>query len=231
MTGPRAAPAGTAAEEHAAAGSGTGHRAAPALTPSFAGRPRDLNLRSEARGKRGSGERGDARGREAEWAAFYRAEWPSVVRFLQVSYGEASAPDAADAAQNAFMDLFSQWDEVRSPRAWVRTVALRQIARQKARDQALLHKLSDAAHPELWCVPASGALEISDEEQAVLAALRRLPGTQRQVIALMYDGFSIREAAEMLGTTEAAVRQSLRRGRSKLRDMLYASDPIFRRVP
>jgi RNA polymerase sigma-70 factor (ECF subfamily) len=186
-----------------------------------------LNLRSETRGKPGSGQRVQ----EAEWTAFFRAEWHSVVRLLQVTFGEASASDAADAAQNAFIDLFSRWDAVGSPRAWVRTVAFRHMVRQKARDQALLHKLSDTPDPEPWSAPASGPLDIFDEQQAVLTALRHLPEAQRQVIALVYDGFSTREAAEMLGTTEAAVRQRLHRGRSKLRDMLYASGPTFGRVP
>lgn len=233
MTGPRAAPAGMAAGGHASEGDPADHRAVPTRVPSSAGRALDLEFRSEAPGDAGSGEHGDERGQEAKWEAFFRQEWSSVVRFLLVSFGEASEPDAADAAQTAFVELFRHWDKVSSPRPWVRTVALRQMIRhrQSSTDDRLLLRLGAAAHREPWCAPpASGSLEIFDEEQAVLAILRRLPEMQRQVIALVYDGFTTRETAEMLGTTEAAVRQSLRRGRSKVRDMLYESGPAFRQV-
>jgi RNA polymerase sigma factor (sigma-70 family) len=226
MTGPRAPTAGAQAAGRAPAGHQiAGHRAAPApaSTPSHTGRAPDLNPRSGARGKPAPGNHTDALAQEADWAAFFRTEWPSVVRQLRVSFGEASTSDAADAAQNAFLDLFRHWGEVNSPRAWVRTVAVRHMMRQSTREQALRLKLSDAVNPALSCPPASGPLEVFDQEQAVLAFLRQLPETQRQVLALVYDGFTIREVAEILGTTETAARKSLQRGRSKLRDMLPSS--------
>jgi RNA polymerase sigma factor (sigma-70 family) len=221
MTGPWAGPAG------AVAGSGADERAVPALAPGGTGRALDPGLCSGTRGRPAAGERA----RETEWAAFFRAEWPLLVRFLRVSFGEASASDAADAAQIAFIELLRRWEQVRSPRAWVRTVACRHMMRQRDRDEALLGRLSDTARPLPWLAPVSGPMDISDEQQAVLAALRQLPPAQRHVIALVYDGYSSREAAEMLGTTEAAVRQSLKRGRKKLRDMLYASGPALGHVP
>ena len=64
--------------------------------------------------------------------------------------------DAEDAAHNAFVELFTNWDTVRSPRAWLRTVAFRQMLRQNA----------SAEYPLTCCasepatVPASARLEL-----------------------------------------------------------------------
>jgi RNA polymerase sigma factor (sigma-70 family) len=223
MTSPSTDLANTNAEGCTATGSGAGHRSPAVLPPGFAGHSLELDLCPEVRAKTGSGEHEDTRRQEADWEAFYRAECPRLIRVLVLSFSEASASDAADAAQNAFIDLFRRWDEVRQPRAWVRTVAIRYMVRQRDRDQACLHRLSDVAYLGQWCTAGPAPPEIFAEEQIVLAALRQLPVRQRCVIALLYDGFNTREIADVLSISPAAVRQHLHRGRSRLKDMLSAS--------
>jgi RNA polymerase sigma-70 factor (ECF subfamily) len=150
---------------------------------------------------------------QAEWEACYRAEMPQLIRYLMKCFGESDMRDATDAAQSAFTELFTKWNTVRRPRAWLRTVAFRQMLRQPAE-----YPLD--AHSEPSVLPASSALELREQEQQVLAALRRLPLAQRQVLALVYDQFSCQEIAETTGKSEAAVRKNIERARAAMREIL-----------
>jgi len=150
---------------------------------------------------------------QAEWEACYRAEMPQLIRYLMKCFGESDMRDAADAAQSAFAELFTQWNTVRNPRAWLRTVAFRQMLRQPAE-----YPLD--AHSEPPVLPASSFLELREQERQVLAALRRLPLAQRQVMALAYDQFSYREIAEIIGKSQATVRKNIERARTAMREIL-----------
>jgi RNA polymerase sigma factor (sigma-70 family) len=150
---------------------------------------------------------------QAEWEACYRAEMPQLIRYLMKCFGESDMRDAADAAQSAFAELFTKWTTVRSPRAWLRTVAFRQMLRQPAE-----YPLD--AHSEPAVHPASSPLELHEQEQQVLAALRQLPLAQRQVLALVYDQFSYREIAEIIDKSEATVRKNIERARAAMRQIL-----------
>ena len=151
--------------------------------------------------------------RHAEWEACYREEMPQLIRYLMKCFGESDMRDAADAAQSAFAELFAKWSIVRSPRAWLRTVAFRQMLRQPAE-----YPLD--AHSEPSVLPASSALELREQEQQVLAALRQLPLAQRQVMALVYDQFSYQEIAGIIGKSEATVRKNIERARGAMREIL-----------
>lgn len=61
--------------------------------------------------------------------------------------------------------------------------------------------------------------------ELIIATLQRIPESQRVAYTLVYeDGFSLREAAEILGTTEMAVRMRLDRARRALRNALGLTD-------
>jgi RNA polymerase sigma factor (sigma-70 family) len=127
--------------------------------------------------------------------------------------------DAADAAHNAFVELFTNWDTVRRPRAWLRTVAFRQMLRQNASAE---HPL-DVLPREPATVPAPGRLELAEETQAVLEGLRQLPLTQRQVLALIYDQFSYSEITMIMSISQAAVRKNAERARSRMSEVFSAT--------
>ena len=141
---------------------------------------------------------------------------PRLVRYLMKCFGDADMRDAADAAHNAFVELFTKWDAVRTPRAWLRTVAFRQMLRQNARPEYPLEMLGQ----EPATAPASARLELAEETQAVLHLFRQLPLAQRRVLALLYDEFTYREIAQITETSEDAVRKNAERAKRKMSELL-----------
>jgi RNA polymerase sigma factor (sigma-70 family) len=105
---------------------------------------------------------------------------------------------------------------VRSPRAWLRTVAFRQMLLQTASSE---YPLDAAPRVPAAVLPASARIELREQEQAVLAALRQLPWKQRQVFALVYDEFSYSEIAEIMDMSESAVRKNMERARKKMKEI------------
>jgi RNA polymerase sigma factor (sigma-70 family) len=151
-----------------------------------------------------------------EWAACYRAEMPYLVRYLIQCFDKTDVRDAAEAAHSAFAELFEQWDTVHNPRAWLRTVAFRQMLRQPVKAEYPL----DIHHRPTAYLSASAEIELREEEQEVLTALRQLPLTQRQVLALIYDNFSYREIARIMDMKEPAVRKNAERAKTKMKEIL-----------
>ncbi|GGU40103.1 RNA polymerase sigma factor [Lentzea flava] len=146
----------------------------------------------------------------ADFSAFYRSEVGRVVGYVVKMTG-ASVHEAADAAQTALALAWEHWDRITYPRAWVRTVAVREARRSLADQRAV----DDRAllPPEAIFLPGA-------KWQLVVAALAALPLAQRQVLALTADGFSDEEIARELQTTPQAVRQSRSRGRRLLKAVL-----------
>ncbi|MFI5959779.1 RNA polymerase sigma factor [Cryptosporangium sp. NPDC051539] len=144
-----------------------------------------------------------------EFAAFYRAETPRLIRFLL--WHGARLADAADLAQDAMVAAHRNWDRLDNPAAWIRTVAFR------ARLRKLQSREQPTAEPERAAVIRPDAdLDAWEISQDILQALRRLPVRQRQVLAWSLDGFTPTEIAGELGTTPAAVRSSLYKARHTL---------------
>ena len=150
------------------------------------------------------------------WADLYKAEMPRLIRYLVKCFGGSDVRDAEDAAHNAFVELFTKWETIRSPRVWLRKVAFRQMLRQNPRAEFPLDEL----HEEPATGPASAQLDLHEETQAVLATLQQLPLAQRQVLALIFDGFSYREIAEITEISEPAVRKNAERSKRKMLELL-----------
>ena len=156
---------------------------------------------------------------QAEFELFYQAEMPRLMSYMILCGTDRD--DAEDAVQYAFVQLFHQWQTVHAPSAWLRKVAFRKALQMQARNERPLEPGYDGACGQ----PASERIELNEEAEAVLAALSRLPITQRKVVALHYDEYGINEIGEMLGMTAAAVRQNLSRARRRLRDQLGSRRP------
>jgi RNA polymerase sigma factor (sigma-70 family) len=156
--------------------------------------------------------------REAEFAAFYRAEIRKLVGFVMNAAG-TNHHDAADAAQNALMQAWTVWDTLTNPRAWVRTVAIRQFYRSSPQRQIPTDTPPDCPVLETPDV----ALELSEQTKAAHRLLDILPTQQRIVFTLSREGISNKEIANELKMTEAAVRQNLHRARTALKQRLEIS--------
>jgi RNA polymerase sigma factor (sigma-70 family) len=149
---------------------------------------------------------------DVEFAEFFRAEHKKLIRFV-IALG-ADGDEAAELAQVAFVKAFEGWDVIRTPRAWIRRVAMNELAaaRQAARRETPQASLPDAPAP----VSVALAVELTEEARQVLAALRALPPGQRQVMAWIIDGFGAAEIAREMGVSPESVRQSHAKARKNL---------------
>ena len=133
--------------------------------------------------------------------------------------------DAEDVCQDAFVTALQRLDEVRRPEAFVGW--LLQIVRNRAhnlrRHQRVRSALPLDAAEEAPARTRGPARDAEDAELRgrLLEALEHLTPTQREVV-LLYDvqGWSHREIAAAVGTTEGAARVHLHHGRRALRALL-----------
>ncbi len=141
--------------------------------------------------------------------------------------------EAADAvAQDVFVDVWQaherfrgDWRDPQAVGAWLRgftRTALRAAFRCRARRRFELLD-SEAATPAGETGTPEALVALDEEAVAVRAAVRRLPPGQREVVWMFYiDEASTRDVAGLLGITEKAVENRLRKGRMRLRELLAA---------
>lgn len=124
-----------------------------------------------------------------------------------------------DVAQETFIAAWRQLAGLREPgrlRPWLCGIA-RNLAR-KARKARRRDELVDEGEPIAEGNPFDDAAR-GQVERLVREALGRVPPAYREVLVLYYrDNQSIRDVADALGTSEAAVMQRLSRGRRYLAD-------------
>lgn len=143
----------------------------------------------------------------------YRAHGLSLVRFALLLVGDQ--PTAEDVVQEAFLGLHRNWRRGHDPAnllAYLRTAVLnaaRSAVRARIRRQALA--LRAAKHdPPVWS--AEAAVMDSEDGQAMLAAVARLPRRQREVLGLRYYlDLSEKEIAEAMGVTRGTVASTTAR--------------------
>ncbi|ATB31770.1 RNA polymerase sigma factor [Melittangium boletus] len=139
----------------------------------------------------------------------------------------ASAPeDAADLAQQAFLRaleasrrVFSRWS-LSGPmpfRAWLIRIALN-LAKNHARQGRRWLRAVEAPETETPDESAQEALERSEREQRVRAAVLTLPRRQREVLTLRVDaGLAFKDIAESLGITETNAKVNFHHAVKRLR--------------
>lgn len=147
-----------------------------------------------------------------EYAAFYRAEFPHVVRTAYLIVHDHER--AEEVAQEAFIQLLTHWKKVsryQQPGAWVRRVAIR-IASRSARRERLrpaLERTTDSA-------PVFGAQDVD-----LLNAIKQLTPRQRAAVALFYfEDRPLPEVADILGCSHAAAKVHVFNARRRLAELL-----------
>jgi RNA polymerase sigma factor (sigma-70 family) len=149
---------------------------------------------------------------EAEYSWFYRGEYPNVVRTVFLILHDR--PRAEDITQDAFVQLYVNWNKVsryQRPDAWVRRVAIRMAIRhiKRERMRAMLERETRTSS-----MPPMVDVDL-------LRAMRKLPVTQQVAVVLFYfEDRPIAEIEHILGTSEGAVKMALSRARHQLGELL-----------
>jgi RNA polymerase sigma-70 factor (ECF subfamily) len=148
---------------------------------------------------------------QREFAEFYAAAWDDCLRIVVVSVGNRALGE--DLVAEAFTRAWASWRRVRGlaePRAWIIRTALNAHVswwRRHRREVAL------GSHDTTATTSQDPGLDSS-----LVAALRRLPVRQRQVIALrLLLDLDTAATAQMLGVSGSTVRSHLHRAVAALR--------------
>jgi len=130
---------------------------------------------------------------------------------------------AADVSQEAFVKAYEQLAGLRKPKAfgaWLMKIAHRcalDSARQKLREYRL--EMKAAALIE----NPDGQLD--EEKQRLLAAVMKLPRSEKQVVMLRYlSDNSIKDVADIVGQSVGTVTKQLSRAHKRLRIILERSE-------
>ncbi len=155
--------------------------------------------------------------RTAEFTAYVAARRPYLRHAAYLYCGDWHV--AEDLVQTALAKLYVAWPRIRSAGAedaYARRIILRahidERRRPWRRERSGLDGVTEPA------VPSGSTLEDND---ALMAALRRLPDRQRATIVLRYwCGLSVEETARDLGCSAGTVKSQTSRAIATLRSSL-----------
>jgi RNA polymerase sigma-70 factor (sigma-E family) len=145
-------------------------------------------------------------------ALLYRAHGGDLIRIAAVMLGSRSA--AEDAVQDAFCGLFRKWHQLADPHnalPYVRSAVMNRC-RSELRRQARLERRADRNHRPLGAESPEQVAILGEEHRDVLAALRRLPDRQREVLVLRYFmDLPEPEIAAAMGISQGTVKSTASR--------------------
>ena len=152
-----------------------------------------------------------------DFAEFYRKSRDDCLRTVLVSVGDQDT--AQDLADEAFARACASWRTVSrhpAPVAWVvRTALNANISRWRRRREV------PVADPATVADPAAGDGAGGLVDQRIMAAPRRLPARQRQVVALrLFLDLDTGRTGELLGIAPGTVKEHLARALASLRGEL-----------
>lgn len=162
---------------------------------------------------------------ETRFAAWL-AQHGAIVRRLSRVYA-TDAADQQDLAQEMLIQLWRSLPSFREhsrESTWIYRVCLNTAMTWKRawqRRRALL--ASDMPAPGEDTCPRAGPHEVHERSQqleALLAAMRELPATDRSLLALALEGMEHREIGDILGMTANHVGVALLRARRRLGALL-----------
>ena len=161
----------------------------------------------------------------SEFDDFYVGSAGRITRQLILFTGDRV--EAEDITQEAFERAWLHWSTVRdcdSPEAWVRTVAQR-LAVSRWR------RVRTAATAWRRHGPPSNLPELDPQHVALVAALGQLSFQQRRAVVLHHlVDLPVEDVAAETGSSVAAVKKQLERGRAALAALLEDPDAATSRV-
>jgi RNA polymerase sigma-70 factor (sigma-E family) len=154
--------------------------------------------------------------------ALYQAHGVGLIRLAVVMLGDR--PAAEDVVQEAFCGLYRRWDRLDDPGnalRYVRSSVLngcRSVLRNQGR---LRSRPGPPPGGPGTAESAESAALVGEEHRAVLAALRRLPGRQREALVLrFYLELSEAEIAQTMGISPGTVKSTVSRALAALGRLL-----------
>lgn len=163
----------------------------------------------------------DAAPQDADTAlrVLYAAHWGRLVRLAALLLGSTSA--AEEVVQDAFVAMYHRWHRLQDPDA--AGAYLRASVVNGCRS-AYRHRAVEDRHRPLPPPEPAGPEERAaqrEDDAAVLAALRRLPARQQEVLVLRYYlDASEAEIADLVGISRGSVKTHAHRGMATLRAAL-----------
>ena len=143
-----------------------------------------------------------------------RAAWATARRILRDDHA------ASDAVQEAFLQAYHRLTNLREPArfgVWLLRIARREAVRlARRRSRHTTRSLAEVGHDP----PADRQVSarLSNDSEAVLAAVARLPVHERLVLVLRYiDGHSVAEIGSVVGRPVGTVTKQLSRAIARLK--------------
>jgi RNA polymerase sigma factor (sigma-70 family) len=141
----------------------------------------------------------------------YREQGDRIWRAVLLSTGDREV--ASDAVAEAFAQALRRGHAIHSPERWVWRTAFRIATGEMGRRR------------EESEVQANDEYEVPPETTELLGALRRLPAKQRASVVLHFHaGYSLKEVAQIIGSTPSVVGVHIHWGRKRLRELLGDDD-------
>jgi RNA polymerase sigma-70 factor (sigma-E family) len=149
----------------------------------------------------------------------YAAHWRPLVRLSALLVRDVGT--AEEVVQDAFVAMHGRWGRLRDPDKAV--AYLRQSVLNRSRS-ALRHRAVRERHqpaPPTYVPSAEQYALLSEDQEAIVAALRTLPLRQREAIVLRYYAdLSEADTALAMGVSRGAVKSHTSRGMVALRRSL-----------
>lgn len=158
-----------------------------------------------------------------DFDTFCRAEYPRLLRAVELYCGDRSLPE--DAVHDALVKVASDWRGVaakRSPLAWTTRVAVNNVntrLRRHRAEQRAYRRTADAG-------PSSTDWPQPWRRVAVMRALQRLDDRQRAVLVFRFFlQYSVAETSAALNVPAGTVKSDTHRALAKLRGSELLHDP------
>ena len=154
------------------------------------------------------------------FARLYDRTQPSVYRFAYSLAGSHNGAEdlTAEAYRRSLVNLPRYEDRGRPFEAWLFTI-VRNLARDGGRKAGREIPLMD--HDEAREEWPGAELLRAESQSVVRVAVRKLPDVQRRVVVLRFGReWSVRQVADELDKSEAAVKQLTYRAVNRLRELL-----------
>ena len=145
---------------------------------------------------------------------FFKDCYRPLVR--DVIFAGGHPDEAEDAVSAAMIQVLQRWGTIENSQAYARRAAINYAIKSRQRGLwRITERLVERGH-----LPMEGDLDPSlliwEQQEWVTLLLNSLSRTERQVLACVVDAFTPQEIAQLLGKTEAAVRQNLYTARKRL---------------